>query len=112
MPLIESARLRITPPEYANRAPYEGPLPKDGVSGLSGAKVDVFLRSNRPLAGGTLALWRRAPSGPAAGGKPAGRTPPPQAKPLAIPMKAGRARRPGSRRRSSRSPATGSSSAA
>ncbi len=57
VPLIESARLRIVPPAYANRAAYEGPLPKEGVSGLPGTKVEVFLRSNRPLGGGTIALW-------------------------------------------------------
>ena len=37
------------PPEYANRAAYEGPMPNEGVSGLPGTKVQVFLRSNRPL---------------------------------------------------------------
>jgi hypothetical protein len=56
VPLIESARLRVVQPEYANRAPYEGPLPKDGISGLGGTKVEVFLRSNRPLRDGTLVL--------------------------------------------------------
>ena len=38
-------------------------MPKDGVSGLPGTKVDVFLRSNRPLQGGTIALWCRRPGG-------------------------------------------------
>jgi hypothetical protein len=61
VPLIENARLRIVPPGYANRGPYEGPLPKDGVSGLRGTKVQVFLHSNRPLRGGTMAMSRARP---------------------------------------------------
>lgn len=56
VPLIESARVRIVPPSYAHFAPYEGPLPKDGVCGLPGTNVQVFLRSNRPLQGGAIAL--------------------------------------------------------
>ena len=31
-------------------------MPKDGISGLGGTKVEVFLRSNRPLRDGTLVL--------------------------------------------------------
>ncbi len=57
VPLIENARVRIVPPAYANRAPYEGPLPKDGVCGLPGTQTEIFLRSNRPLRGGTLTLF-------------------------------------------------------
>ena len=56
VPLIEAARLRIAPPAYANRAAYEGPMPKEGVSGLRGTSVQIFLRSNRPLSGGSIAL--------------------------------------------------------
>ena len=56
MPLVEGARLRVVQPDYANRAPYEGPMPKEGVSGLRAATVQIFLSSNRPLRGGTLAL--------------------------------------------------------
>jgi hypothetical protein len=56
VPLVESARVRIVPPEYANWPTYEGPLPKEGVSGLRGTKVEVFLHSNRPLSGGSIAL--------------------------------------------------------
>jgi hypothetical protein len=62
VPLIENARLRIAPPGYANRAPYEGPLPKDGVCGLPGTQVQIFLRSNRPLRGGTIAMSRARPA--------------------------------------------------
>ncbi|MEN6407109.1 MAG: hypothetical protein ABFC77_11635 [Thermoguttaceae bacterium] len=56
VPRIENARLRIVPPRYADRAAYEGPLPKDGVCGLPGTQVEVFLRSNRPLRGGTMTI--------------------------------------------------------
>jgi hypothetical protein len=56
VPLLEGARLRIVPPGYANRAAYEGPMPKEGVCGLFGTKAQIFLRSNRPLRGGTIAL--------------------------------------------------------
>lgn len=65
-PLIENARVRVTPPGYAHRAPYDGPLPKDGVSGLPGTQVQIFLRSNRPLRGGTIALAAAAPGRSAA----------------------------------------------
>jgi hypothetical protein len=75
VPRIESARVRTTPPAYTHRAPYEGPLPKDGVSGLPGAKVKVFLRSNRPLRGGSIALWCGAPAA-AAGSSKAKQKPP------------------------------------
>ena len=56
VPLIDGSRLRIVQPEYAGRAPYEGPMPRNGVSGLLGTKVQVFLHSNRPLGGGTIGL--------------------------------------------------------
>ena len=65
-----------------NRAPYEGPLPKEGVSGLPGTKVEVFLRSNRPLSGGTMALWRNNPGTASAAGMPA-----PQADRTALSMR-------------------------
>ena len=56
VPLIDNARLRIEPPAYANQAAYEGPLPKEGVSGLPGTKVQIVLHSNRPLGGGSITL--------------------------------------------------------
>jgi len=56
VPLIDGSRLRIEPPAYTNRAAYEGAMPKEGVSGLPGTKIEVFLRSNRPLRGGTIAI--------------------------------------------------------
>ncbi|MEN6459163.1 MAG: hypothetical protein ABFC63_09555 [Thermoguttaceae bacterium] len=56
VPRIETARLRIAQPGYARRPPYEGLLPKDGVSGLRGSQVEIFLTSNRPLDGGRIVL--------------------------------------------------------
>ena len=56
VPRIENVRLRIAPPEYANQAAYEGPLPKEGVAGLPGAVVTLWATSNRPLGGGTLTV--------------------------------------------------------
>jgi hypothetical protein len=60
VPLIENGKVRIEPPAYANRAAYEGALPKDGVSGLRGTKVRVSLQSNRPLQGGKITVWTNA----------------------------------------------------
>lgn len=54
MPKLENVRFRVTPPAYTNRPPYEGPLPQGGISGLPGTRVDVWVRSNRPLTVGTL----------------------------------------------------------
>ena len=57
VPVINTSRVRIVQPEYAGRNPYDGPLPREGASGLWGTKVQVFLQSNRPLSGGTIAFW-------------------------------------------------------
>src|SRR5439155_20233212 len=54
VPRIEGVRFRVTPPAYTNRPPYEGPLPKGGIAGLPGTKVQVWATSNRPLRGGTV----------------------------------------------------------
>lgn len=56
VPRIESARVKITPPAYTHRPAYEGPLPAAGIAGLPGTRVDLTLKSNRPLAGGQLTL--------------------------------------------------------
>jgi hypothetical protein len=56
VPRIENLRVRVTPPAYTNRPPYDGPIPKEGLSGLPGAKVEIVARSNRPLSGGNLRL--------------------------------------------------------
>jgi hypothetical protein len=60
VPKIENVKFRITPPAYANRPAYEGPLPKEGVAGLPGAKVQVCATSNRPLSGGVLTITMRS----------------------------------------------------
>jgi hypothetical protein len=58
VPQIDTTKtkVRIVQPAYAHRPPYEGPLPKEGVSGLRGTKVQVFLTSNRPLRSGEIGL--------------------------------------------------------
>lgn len=56
VPLLENARVRITPPAYAARAAYDGPVPKDGISGLKDTNVQFILRSNRPLKSGTVRI--------------------------------------------------------
>jgi hypothetical protein len=56
VPRIESVRFAIEPPAYTRMAPYQGPLPKEGVAGLRGTRVQVWAQSNRPLAGGALTL--------------------------------------------------------
>jgi hypothetical protein len=56
VPRLEGVRVRVTPPAYTNRPPYEGQVPQGGLSGLAGTKVELFARSNRPLSGGTIDL--------------------------------------------------------
>lgn len=54
VPHIESVRFRITPPAHTREAIYEGPLPKGGLAGLAGTKVNVWAKSNRPLSSGAI----------------------------------------------------------
>ena len=54
VPRLTGVRFRVTPPAYTRRSASEGPLPKEGLAGLPGAKVEVWASSNRPLASGTL----------------------------------------------------------
>lgn len=56
VPRLDGARFRITPPAYTHLKPYEGPLPQGGLAGLPGTRVDVWLKSNRPLRGGDVQL--------------------------------------------------------
>lgn len=56
VPRIEEVGFEIIPPSYTNRPAYHGPLPKEGIAGLPGTEVKLRARSNRPLAGGTLAF--------------------------------------------------------
>ena len=65
-------------------------MPKDGVSGLPRHEGAGFLRSNRPLQGGTIALWTVARDG-----AKAGETPAPQGKPTLLLDEADRAGQPG-----------------
>ena len=54
VPIIEQVRVRVMAPAYTNRPAYEGPIPKDGISGLPGTQVQIFAHSNRPLSGGAI----------------------------------------------------------
>jgi len=56
VPRLTHVRFRVTPPAYTRRSVYEGPLPAGGLAGLTGARVEVWTTSNRPLAAGTLLL--------------------------------------------------------
>jgi hypothetical protein len=56
VPRFEEVRFRISPPAYTNRAAYEGPVPEGGLAGLPGTRVQVWVRSNRPLSGGSLEI--------------------------------------------------------
>jgi hypothetical protein len=62
-PRILSAKVRITAPEYTQRPAYEGAIPKDGISGLAGTKVEFTATSNRPLRDGRLTLNYRDGAG-------------------------------------------------
>ncbi|MFO8007557.1 MAG: DUF4175 family protein [Candidatus Brocadiia bacterium] len=55
-PRIESLVVRVTPPDYTNLPPREGQMPEGGISGLSGTRVALTLRSNRPLSAAKLRL--------------------------------------------------------
>jgi hypothetical protein len=57
IPKIERARFRVTPPAYTQRPAYEGPLPPNGLSGLPGTQVQVWVESNRPLSLGSLTIF-------------------------------------------------------
>ena len=56
VPSLENVRVRITPPPYTGQAPYEGPVPNDGIAGLRGTRVELWAASNRPLSGGRLTV--------------------------------------------------------
>lgn len=61
VPRIRLVEVRVTPPAYTGLPPYAGPVPKDGISGLSGTEVWVTASSNRPLASGEITLtWATA----------------------------------------------------
>ncbi len=50
IPRIEDVRFRLTPPAYSRSPVYEGGLPENGLAGLAGTKIEISVRSNRPLA--------------------------------------------------------------
>lgn len=56
VPEIEQVRFRLTPPAYSRLAVYNGGLPEGGLVGLPGTRVEVSVRSNRPLAMATARL--------------------------------------------------------
>lgn len=56
LPRIESVRVRVTPPAYANRGAYEGGVPPDGIAGLARTHVRFTVVSNRPLSAGRISL--------------------------------------------------------
>ncbi len=53
-PKIEQTRVRLEWPAYANRPPYDGPMPQGAVSALVGSQIQLFAKSNRPLKNGLL----------------------------------------------------------
>jgi predicted nuclease with TOPRIM domain len=67
VPEIRDVRFRVTPPAYTHRPPYEGPLPQGGLAGLPGTTVEAWVKSNRPMSGGTA---RFVPSADAAAAVP------------------------------------------
>jgi len=56
VPQIKEVRVEIRPPAYTRLPATAGPLPKDGIAGLSGTEVQIRAASNRPLRGGKLVL--------------------------------------------------------
>jgi hypothetical protein len=64
VPLIESIRVLVAPPEYAGQPNYEGPPPEEGVKGLRGARVTLWATSNRPLGGGKIIVSRSGAGAP------------------------------------------------
>ena len=55
-PRIEDVQFTITPPAYTHDASTTGPLPKGGLVGLRGTRIQVTAQSNRPLSGGEIRL--------------------------------------------------------
>ncbi len=58
-PQLLSPKVVITPPAYTRTAPYVGPVPEKGISGLAGTTVQWMASSNRPLSEGVLKLTYR-----------------------------------------------------
>ncbi|HEY2837630.1 MAG TPA: hypothetical protein VGJ26_00665, partial [Pirellulales bacterium] len=60
VPRLEDVQFHVEQPAYTRRAPYEGPLPADGLAGLAGTIVRVTAKSNRPLSGGDIQIQTTA----------------------------------------------------
>lgn len=58
-PQLLAPKVVVTPPEYTRTAPYVGPIPEKGISGLVGTRVRWEVSSNRPLSSGILKLTYR-----------------------------------------------------
>lgn len=56
-PGIEDVQFVVTPPAYTHESSTSGPLPKSGLVGLAGTRVQVTARSNRPLSSGEV-QWK------------------------------------------------------
>lgn len=55
-PQIRESAVILEFPAYTGLAPYKGPIPEGGPSGVKGTKVRLLLGSNRPLSGGKIEL--------------------------------------------------------
>ena len=56
VPKLSDVTFHIQLPAYTNRPPYDGPLPQNGIAGLTGTTVEVHAKSNRPLSAGSITL--------------------------------------------------------
>lgn len=53
-PRIGTTRLRVTPPAYTGRPAREFFPGEEGLRGLAGSRVDLWVTANRPLVGGVI----------------------------------------------------------
>ncbi len=53
-PRIGTTRLRVTPPAYTGRPAREFFPGEEGLRGLAGSRVDLYVTANRPLVGGVI----------------------------------------------------------
>jgi hypothetical protein len=62
LPEIEEVRFRATPPAYSGLPVLDGPLPDGGLAGLKDTRVEIRIRSNRPLQQATVTFIGREQS--------------------------------------------------